>query len=34
MIQLLPVDGFKWLRNVSKIDELFIKNHDEDDNKG
>ena len=25
MIQPLPLDGFKWVRNVSKIDEDFIK---------
>ena len=30
MSQKLPVNGFKWIRNVSKIDEDFIKNNDED----
>ena len=34
MIQPLPVDGFKFVKNVSKIDEDFIKNHDEDSDKG
>ena len=30
----MPVNGFKWVQNVSKIDEDFIKNYDEDTNKG
>ena len=34
MIQPLPVDGFKLVENVSKIDEDFIKNYDEDSDKG
>ena len=34
MSQPLPVDGFKWVKNVSKIDEDFIKNYDEDSDKG
>ena len=34
MIQPLAVDGFKFLKNVSKIDEDFIKNYDEDSDKG
>ena len=34
MSQLLPVDGFKWVADVSKIDEDFIKNYDEDSDKG
>ena len=34
MIQSLPVDGFKFVKNVSKIDEDFIKNYDEDSDKG
>ena len=34
MIQLLPVDGFKFIKNVYKIDEDFIKNYDEDRDKG
>ena len=32
--QKLPVDGFKWKKNVSKFNEDFIKNYDEDDDKG
>ena len=34
MSQNLPVDGFKWVKDVSKIDEDFIKNYDEDSDKG
>ena len=34
MIQPLPADGFKFVENVSKIDEDFIKNYDEDSDKG
>ena len=30
MSQKLPVNGFKWVKNVSKIDEDFIKYYDED----
>ena len=33
MIQPLPVNGFKFIRNASKIDEDFIKNYDEDSDK-
>ena len=33
MSQKLPVNGFKWVKNTSKIDEKFIKNYDEDSNK-
>ena len=29
MSQPLPVDGFKWVKDVSKINEDFIKNYDE-----
>ena len=29
MSQTLSVNGFKWVKNVSKIDEDFIKNYDE-----
>ena len=28
--QKFPVNNFKWVKNVSKIDEDFIKNYDED----
>ena len=34
MSQKLPVNGFKWVKDVSKIDEDFIKNYDEDSDKG
>ena len=34
MSQKLPVNGFKWVKNTSKIDEEFIKNYDEDSDKG
>ena len=33
MSQKLPVNGFKWIKNVSKFDEEFIKNYDEDSDK-
>ena len=29
MSEPLPVDGFEWMKNLSKIDEDFIKNYDE-----
>ena len=29
MIKNLPVDSFKWVENVSRIDEEFVKNYDE-----
>ena len=34
MSQKLPVKGLKWVKSVSKIDEDFIKNYDEDSDKG
>ena len=34
MSQKLPVNGFKWIKNVTEIDENFIKNYDEDSDKG
>ena len=34
MSQKLPVNGFKWMKNVSKFDEDFIKNYDVNSNKG
>ena len=34
MSEPLPVDGFDWIRNLSKIDEDFIKNYDKDSDKG
>ena len=36
MSQKLPIDGFKWIEenNRSKFNESFIKNYDEDSDKG
>ena len=34
MSQNLPVSGFKWKKNMSKLNEEFIKNYDEDSDKG
>ena len=34
MSEKLPVRDFKWVKNVSKIDEDFIKNYDDDRNIG
>ena len=34
MSQKLPVSGFKWKKNISTFIEEFIKNYDEDGNKG
>ena len=36
MSQKLPVDGFKWIKNddISNFYENFIKNYDEDSDKG
>ena len=34
MSQKLPVNGFKWKKYVSKFDEDFIKNYNENSNKG
>ena len=34
MSQKLPVNGFKWVKDTSKIDEKFIKDYDEDSDKG
>ena len=34
MSQKLPVNGFKWVKNTSKIDEKFIQNYSEDSDKG
>ena len=34
MSQKLPVDGFKWKKNLLKFNEDFIKNYDEDSDKG
>ena len=34
MSQKLPVSGFKWKKDMSKSNEEFTKNYDEDRNKG
>ena len=34
MSQKFPVNGFKWIKHVSKFDEDFIKNYNENSNKG
>ena len=34
MSEPLPVDGFEWMEDLSKIDEDFIKNYDENCDKG
>ena len=34
MSRKLPVHGFKWINKLSKFDEDFIKNYNENSNKG
>ena len=34
MLEPLPVDGFEWMKDLSKIDEDFIKNYDKNSDKG
>ena len=34
MLEPLPTNGFKWMEDLSKIDEDFIKNYNEDSDKG
>ena len=34
MSEPLPVNGFNWMEDLSKIDEFFIKNYDKDSDKG
>ena len=34
MSQQLPVNGFKWVNDVSEINEEFKKNYDENNDKG
>ena len=34
MFGKLPIDGFKWRKNMSKFNEDFIKNYNEDSDKG
>ena len=33
MSQKLPVDGFKWVKDLSKFNESFTKNYDENNDK-
>ena len=30
----MPVRGFKWVNDISKMDEDFVKDYDKNDNKG
>ena len=32
--QKLPLNGFKWVKNLSKFNEIFIRNYDENSDKG
>ena len=32
--QKLPVNGFEWVEDLSQFKEVFIKNHDENSDKG
>ena len=34
MSQKLPVNGFKWVNDISEINKEFIKNYDENNDKG
>ena len=34
MSQKLPVNGFKWVKKLSKFNEIFIRNYDENRDKG
>ena len=34
IFQKLPADGFEWVKELSKFNESFIKNYDENSNKG
>ena len=34
MSEILPADGFKWKKNMLKFNEDFVKNYDEDSDKG
>ena len=34
MSQKLPVNGFKWAKHLSKFNEIFIRNYDENSDKG
>ena len=34
MSQKLPADGFEWIKNLSEFNEDFIRNYDENNDKG
>ena len=34
MSQKLPINSFKWVKKLFRFDEEFIKNYDENNNKG
>ena len=34
MTEKLPVRGFRWMDDISKIDEDFVKDYNKNDNKG
>ena len=34
MSKKLPIKGFKWMSNISEIDERFVNNYNENDGKG
>ena len=34
MTEKLPVRGFKWVNDISKMDEDFVKDYNKNDNKG
>ena len=34
MSQKLPVNGFKWVKTLSKFNEIFVRNYDENSDKG
>ena len=34
MSQKLPLNGFKWVKNLSKFNEILIRNHDENSDNG
>ena len=34
MSQKLPVNGFKWVKNISQFNESFVKNYDENSDVG
>ena len=34
MSQILPINGFKWVEDLSEFNESFIKNYDENHDRG